>query len=240
MQPTIIHNFSRHARAYDRHARIQRWSGRELLSLLPVDSPHRILDVGCGTGLYSRMLRKEHPGAQLVGLDATESMLRAARGRIDFLVAADAERLPFIERFDLVTSNATLHWLDPERALDACHRALEKGGTLTLAVFGPETFHELSGVLRKELAAQKFPRAADWRRLLKRRFRQVAVHETAKVQLHASLLDLLQGIKYTGTRGHGVNVHLNRTELERVEGLYRSRHDGIRATYQVFFCRAVK
>lgn len=240
MQPTIVHNFARHARAYDRHARVQRWSGRELLSLLPVDSPRRILDVGCGTGLYSRMLKEDHPAAHLVGLDATESMLRAARGKTDELVAADAERLPFVERFDLVTSNATLHWLDPERALDACHRALEKSGVLTFSAYGPDTFRELAGMLQRELAAQRFPRAADWRRLLKRRFRQVAVHETRKRLLHASLLDLLQGIKYTGTRGHGVNVHLNRPELERVEALYRERHDGIRATYQVFFCRAVK
>lgn len=98
------------------------WIGKTEHALL--DSflqPHRgetILDVGCGTGYFTRAFAAG-PAARVVGVDSNASMLRYARDhggeRQSFLVA-DARRLPFPDRaFDLVISVTALCFIEDER-----------------------------------------------------------------------------------------------------------------------------
>ena len=102
----------------------------------------RILDVGCGHGLYSLDLARR--GAVLVGCDLQRPALTDARqtalglglnGRALFLVA-DGAALPLPgEGFDLVVCNCVLeHITDDGAALAAMARSLRQGGILYLAV----------------------------------------------------------------------------------------------------------
>ena len=102
----------------------------------------RVLDVGCGHGLYSLDLARR--GAVLVGCDLERPALTDARqtaqalglnGRALFLVA-DGAALPLPERaFDLVVCNCVLeHIVDDGAALAAMARSLRQGGILYLSV----------------------------------------------------------------------------------------------------------
>lgn len=93
----------------------------------------RLLEVGCGTGLYLHRLRKL--AKVLVGIDLSGGMLRRARGRGTLLVLADAEQLPFKDgTFDEVLSVTTLQNLpDPVRALAEMRRVLHAGGRLVVS-----------------------------------------------------------------------------------------------------------
>lgn len=102
----------------------------------------RVLDVGCGHGLYS--LSFPQRDAYLLGCDLLPADLHTADeisqgmgldGRADF-VAADAARLPVPEgAFDLVVCNCVLeHVVDDQSALAGMYRALKPGGLLYLSV----------------------------------------------------------------------------------------------------------
>jgi ubiquinone/menaquinone biosynthesis C-methylase UbiE len=86
------------------------------------------LDVGCGTGYFSRWLRSQ--GLKVAGLDLSPAMLREARRRGDATcVLGDALALPFAERsFDLVVLVTSLEFIaDPLLALREASRVARCG-----------------------------------------------------------------------------------------------------------------
>ena len=92
------------------------------------------LDIGCGTGAFSRRLAKSSEG--VLGLDLSPNMIGLARERsaqfpnIAFEVAdATARELP-AERFDCIATIAALHHLPAEEVLPKLKRALRPGGVL--------------------------------------------------------------------------------------------------------------
>ncbi len=112
---------------------------QSLFEGLGLNSSHRILDVGCGTGEISSRLTALS-GAQVTGLDLIEEHLALAReqhealsGQLDF-VNGDALNLPFDDsQFDLVVCRHMLHAIpDVDRALDQMRRVTRPGGRLYL------------------------------------------------------------------------------------------------------------
>jgi SAM-dependent methyltransferase len=98
-----------------------------------------VLDLGCGEGRFSRMLRERE--ARCTGIDVTPSMCARARDRdrsANAYACADAARLPFVDAsFDLVVSYITLVDIPDYRAAIAeCARVLRPGGSLVVANLG--------------------------------------------------------------------------------------------------------
>lgn len=107
-----------------------------LLELLAPKPAERILDVGCGTGHLTAKIAAA--GAQVTGIDLSPEMIaqaRLAHPSIHFEVA-DARTLKYVNDFDAVFSNATLHWItNPEPAVASISEALRRGGRF-VAEFG--------------------------------------------------------------------------------------------------------
>jgi tRNA (cmo5U34)-methyltransferase len=111
----------------------------ELVKASGTDARH-ILELGTGTGETARRLLARHPQASLLGIDASEAMLKKARrvlapGRVELRVARLEEPLP-AGTFDLVASALAVHHLEDrdKAALFArVARALEPGGRFVLA-----------------------------------------------------------------------------------------------------------
>jgi SAM-dependent methyltransferase len=90
-------------------------SSREIALRLLGDGPGELLDVGCGTGVYSAAFA-DH-GWTVTGVDLSEDMLRFARERGVDVVRADAAALPFDgNEFDAVVSMWTHTDVDDFRA----------------------------------------------------------------------------------------------------------------------------
>lgn len=102
---------------------------------------HRVLDVGCGTGLLDARIRRLLPGAEVVGLDFSRGMLeQAARHeRAAALVQGSALALPFADAsFDAVVSTEAFHWFpDQVRALAEFRRVLVPKGRAFLSLVNP-------------------------------------------------------------------------------------------------------
>ena len=89
----VAASFSRAADSYDSVAALQRAVGHELLSRLPQGfEPQRWLDLGCGTGYFSRALAERFPAGDGLAVDIAEGMLRHARplGGARRFIAGDA------------------------------------------------------------------------------------------------------------------------------------------------------
>jgi SAM-dependent methyltransferase len=112
---------------YTRNAGFVAEFGADLIEMLAPRRGEWILDLGCGDGALTVLLAQT--GAQVVGVDACEAMVEAARRRGVDARVADGRRLPFDSEFDAVFSNAALHWMgDLGSVLAGVGRSLKAGG----------------------------------------------------------------------------------------------------------------
>lgn len=92
----VAASFSRAATSYDSVAELQRDVGQQLLDRLPASiMPERWMDLGCGTGYFTRALGTRFGEVTGLALDIAEGMLNHARpqGGAAHFIAGDAERL---------------------------------------------------------------------------------------------------------------------------------------------------
>ncbi len=144
--------FDNVARDYEKHAIMQHEIAERMLQRLQYlkMKPEVVLDLGCGPGFSTRVLKKQYPDALVVGLDCSTQMLHMAQKKQRLwqksrFVQADAMVLPFqSESVDLIFSNQVLHWLPEMTAFfDECFRVLKPQGCLMFSTLGPDTFKEL-------------------------------------------------------------------------------------------------
>lgn len=246
---TIIRNFSRYAYLYDKYSDMQSRAASELVTQIKNSRFKRIMEVGCGTGNYTLLLREKFKHARIKAVDISGKMIEVARLKlrddsVEFMVQ-DAENLNLDEEFDLLTSNACFQWFSGlTQTLSSYKELLGRNGIILFSLFGPLTFWELNFSLRcvfkdTSIVANDFITIEKIKKILSDNFKDVTVKETRFEESFATLRDLLNKIKYTGVRGDGLGakISFDRGALREIEHAYLKKFHTIRATYQVFFCK---
>jgi SAM-dependent methyltransferase len=102
-----------------------------LIDLLVRDRPAEVLDVGCGTGIASRLLLAR--GCDVVGLEPDPRMATVARQNGVTVEAGTIEEWDDAgRRFDLLTAGQAWHWVDPDRGAAKAAVVLRPGGRIGL------------------------------------------------------------------------------------------------------------
>jgi malonyl-CoA O-methyltransferase len=154
----IAASFGARAESYERHAGLQRAVAGKLARFLPELERPRVLELGCGTGLFSRHLLRRYRQGQFVLTDISPAMIAecrrnlAAFGTIPISYEVmDAAEAGGHAGLDLIVSSMTLHWLaNPIASLDRLCRLLAPGGHLLYATLGTESFAEWRDTLVRE------------------------------------------------------------------------------------------
>lgn len=111
----------------------------DLINSLSDISPERILDIGCGPGNSTKKLAKRFEKAEIVGIDSSTEMLSKAEKALPgakFIKCRVPDGLCDIPgRFDLIFSNACIHWIpDHPSLLRAVFDKLNPGGILAVQI----------------------------------------------------------------------------------------------------------
>lgn len=255
----VAGRFGRRAASYEAATPVQQSMAQRLAEVVrrhvARDNVRRILDLGCGTGGLTRMLRESFPSAEITGVDISPGMVEFARRHspgVDF-VAADAEQYVhgLARGYDLIVSNATIQWFQhPGETLRACRSLLTAEGLLALSTFGHETFRELRASFvhaydkagapyRKHVA--EFARAQFWRDLLP----DAAISEERFFQDFPDARSFLTNVREAGaSNSFDRQTYIPRKILKDAFDFYARNYkprkgDGIVCTYQAVYvsCR---
>lgn len=120
---------------------------RPLIEQAALAPGSRVLDIGCGTGSLTLLIKRLHPGIEVVGLDPDPKALAIAKrkaaqaGLAVSLERGFSDPLPYADAsFDRVFSSLMFHHLTPREkmaTLAEVRRVLKPGGSLHLLDFGP-------------------------------------------------------------------------------------------------------
>lgn len=145
---------------YERASSHQREWGMSLVEDLHLRGSEHVLDLGCGDGTITVEIATHLPGGKAVGIDASRGMIQAARlkavSNVSF-IHMDINDLAFEERFDIVFSNASLHWIrDHDTLLRNTHKVLRPGGRIRFNFAGDGNCSHFIDVVRDAMTMDEY------------------------------------------------------------------------------------
>jgi trans-aconitate 2-methyltransferase len=185
----------------------------DLIAQIRLENPARIVDLGCGPGNSTELLRHRWPQAAISGVDNSPEMLAQAKTKHpDWQwVMGDIEAWKPEPAVDLIFSNAALHWVPGHATLfRSLIGAVAADGALAAQM--PNNFHSPTHTVMQDVAANGDPR---WSKAL-------ATARTFTVQPPAFYYDVL--------RKHASRVDIWETEYQHVMDGPKAIFDWIRGT----------
>jgi len=253
----IARRFDRADGSYDSHALAQTSLADALIGLYRRDAPaHKILEMGCGTGLFTRRLLARFPGSSLWVTDASPRMLATAETRLSAPGAAGNARLHFRlldaqcpawpadepgGPFDLVASNALAQWFpDIESHIRGCAALLRRGGSLLIGAFLDDNLKELRASLEAISArplktghgVEEIQTAGENAGLVLKGWR--GLDERLEYADTAAFLGALAAL---GATGGPSTAPLSGADLRRLKRTYQERYrygNGVAATWSAY------
>jgi len=159
-----MNTYSWNAKDYERNSEAQQKWARELIAKLNLTGVENILDLGCGDGKVTAELAQIVGSGSVVGVDNSRQMIELAKEKytqnqqpnLSFQVM-DAGDLSFDECFDVVFSNAVLHWVKNHKPVMAgIYRSLRVGGKILLQMGGKGGAEGLISVIDEIKAANEW------------------------------------------------------------------------------------
>ena len=244
---------------YDNHAKVQQEIGARLFSRLDYikSSPRFILDLGCGTGGFSKLLKKKYPAATIIAIDLAHNMLLRAQKKQRFyrhwsLINGDILQLPIADNaIGLIFANQVIHWVKSLPALfTELLRVMQPNGCLLFSTLGPETFKEIRqtwGTIDNYSHTNNFMDMHDLGdQLMTNAFLDPVVDMEMLTAHYQSPSNLLISLKKQGVRNINKNRNPGLTSKSKLDAFYHA-YDSLRTvsgkyplTYEIIYGHAYK
>ncbi len=249
----IIDAFARAAVNYDNHADVQVVAASRLAAYMEANTRDltdgTILEVGCGTGLFTRRLLEMFAGRTLSITDICPQMLDKCQARISAITTSNTVSFALrdagvaaetAEQHALIVAAFALQWAESlPSALDALTNQLVKDGKLFFSVPASGSFPEWKSLsLRAGVAftANDLPKISDLRNFAAERGYRLSLYEESIKVGYRSLHDFLQCLKSLGASTTLQSPTLSVPEMRRLLSYARTLHpDSFEVTYNVLF-----
>ncbi len=208
----IAERFAKARKTYSKEARAQQMIAERMMNKIischshhtNLPCPKKMIEFGCGTGIYSRLL-VESLCPEFLMLndlcpemeDCLQDLLTGERG-VCFM-PGDAECIDFPKDTDMITSCSTLQWFcNPEAFFARCHDILSDTGILAFSTFGPDNLREIRQLTGNGL---HYPAFAQICAMLSPRFNLLYAQEEVVPLSFPTPLHVLRHLKETGVTG---------------------------------------
>ena len=155
-------NYKWDAKEYEKHSQGQQKWARELIEKISLKGTENVLDLGCGDGKVTADIAKIVSEGSIIGVDNSTEMIKLAKDRHSEVIypnlkfqQMDAVNLNFNDCFDLIFSNAVLHWVtDQKPVIKGMFKSLKQGGRVLIQMGGKGNAAGIVDVL-SELTSEK-------------------------------------------------------------------------------------
>ncbi len=144
---------------YAENSSVQQAWARELIAKLELNGKEALLDIGCGDGKVTAEIARVLTEGTVIGVDSSKEMVQLAKRNFPptsypnlSFVQQDAQYLNFKEQFDVIFSNAALHWvLDHRPVLTGIYQALKPEGKVFVQMGGKGNAEQLIALVEQIL-----------------------------------------------------------------------------------------
>ncbi len=159
-------SYTWNAEDYAKHSSAQQDWARELIAKLRLNGDESVLDIGCGDGKITAEIAHQLSDGKVLGVDSSKDMIELAcknfpiekHPNLSFKLV-DAKHLPFKEQFDIVFSNAALHWIKNHKpVISGIKNSLKPNGRMLLQMGGKGNAESVISILETIIAEKKWNR----------------------------------------------------------------------------------
>jgi malonyl-CoA O-methyltransferase len=233
----VNRNFSKGAKTYDKYALIQKHMA-DKLDILVHNSEEKfnILEVGCGTGIFSEKILEKFPNSNIDFLDISSHMIDAAKEKfgvsdsIDYIVE-DVEKYNPDKKYDLIFSNAAFQWINNQKGLfDQLDTILDVGGAILFSTFGKDTYFELRESLKTIDStleySQNFTTLEELKKVTQNKYKVLSSDEERVKENYDSVMGFLKMIKNIGAN----------SALSKSKPFTKKKFDDLERAYRENYC----
>lgn len=194
--------FSRACQTYESEALVQKEVAQKLFELicLHVELGSDILEIGCGSGFLSKMVKNSLAPNRYILNDISENMRVHVEALLDKqceFVLGDAQSLEFDCKFDGVVSSSVFQWFDRvDEFFKRVSIELNDRGYLIFSTFTPTNLFELRELVKVGLDT---PSVEELKCMLESDFEILSLQTFKKILWFDSPLEVLRHIKRSGT-----------------------------------------
>ncbi|MEG1685548.1 MAG: malonyl-ACP O-methyltransferase BioC [Bacteroides sp.] len=198
----ISKRFAKAVDTYEEEAVVQKYIAAEMTRLVQEYISHscnRILEVGCGTGLFSRMLLNSfHPDCMILNdlcPAVKHSLTPLLSDKVSFL-PGDAEQVTFAGEQDLIVSCSAVQWfVSLEEFFERCSSLLTPEGYLAFSTFGQRNMNEVSALTGEQLPYRSL---SELEQMLETNYELIYSRQEQQILKFASPIEVLRHLKRTG------------------------------------------
>jgi len=159
---------------YDRSSQTQYRQGNYLIHMIDFSDYDDVLDLGCGNGQTTINMWNQNRKMRVTAVDISESQIKKAKENYELQISEeerkacegyirfgvmDAMELDETDKYDLIFSNAVMHWIEnPKQVYHKMKQALVPGGAIAIHQGGKGTYDGLHEVAREAIKKLGFQR----------------------------------------------------------------------------------